>query len=207
MHSGIRVLDIGSGRRPTIPHAWRPSNTYYVGLDVSAEELAVAASRSYDEVIVGDVASPIADIAGHFDLIVSWQVLEHVDDLKAALDNMKSYLRPGGRMVSLLSGSYAAFAIIARITPYWLRARAMDKLLHLDPDTKFPTRYDKCYYQALDHTLSSWSRHEILPLYRGDVYFTFYRPLEQLYLFYENWTYRSGRSNLATHYLISGDLF
>jgi SAM-dependent methyltransferase len=205
MRPGMSILDVGSGRRPTIPSAWRPAQTQYIGLDVSADELAAADTDSYDEVLVGNVSSQISGLAGRFDLIVSWQVLEHVDDLQAALDNMKSYLRPGGRMVGLLSGSYAAFAMIARMTPYWLRARAMEKMLHMDPDTKFPTRYDKCTYRALDNTLSNWSSHTIFPLYRGGVYFSFFRPLERLYLTYENWAWRTECRNLATHYLIIGE--
>jgi SAM-dependent methyltransferase len=206
MKTGMAILDVGSGRRPTIPAAWRPTGTHYTGLDISAHELAVADSDAYDEVIVGDVSSRVVDLVGRFDLIVSWQVLEHVDDLQTSLDNMKSYLRPGGRMIALLSGSYAAFAMIARVTPYWLRAKAMERLLHQDPDTKFPTRYDKCHDRALNHALGNWGSYEVLPQYRGGVYFSFFRPLERLYLVYENWICRTGRRNLATHYLIVGDL-
>jgi SAM-dependent methyltransferase len=205
MRPAMTILDVGSGRRPTIPVAWRPAGAHYVGLDISAEELAAADSGSYDEVLVGDVSSRIAELAGRFDLVLSWQVLEHVGNLETALDNMKSYLQPGGRMVAQLSGSYAMFAVITRFTPYSLRAKAMEKLLHADPDTKFPTHYDRCNYRALSLLLGSWSRYEILARYRGGGYFSFFRPLERLYLIYENWIYHTNRSGLATHYLIVGD--
>jgi SAM-dependent methyltransferase len=205
MRPDMAILDVGSGRRPTIPAGWRPAGTHYAGLDISADELAAADAGSYDEILVGDIGSRIAELEGRFDLILSWQVLEHVGDLEAAVDNMKSYLRPGGRMVAQLSGAYAVFAAIARVTPYPLRAKAMEKLLHQDPDTKFPTRYDRCDYRALNLLLGGWNRHEVLPRYRGGVYFSFFRPLERLYLLYENWVCRTDRQGLATHYLIVGD--
>ena len=44
---------------------------------------------------------------------------------------------------------------------------------------------------------------EILPRYRGAGYFAFWRPAEVVYLAYENWLIRSGKSDLATHYVVS----
>jgi SAM-dependent methyltransferase len=203
LRPGMSILDIGSGRRPTMPLAWRPSRSCYAGLDVSQEEIEAAGPGSYDETVVGDICSAIPELVNRFDLILSWQVLEHVRDMEAALRNIRSYLVPGGRLVALLSGSYAAFALLARVTPYSVRVRAMTRLLGLDPDTKFPTRYDRCTYRALSGLLSSWGTYEILPRYRAAGYFRFWPFLERRYLAYENWLCATERSRLATHYLIS----
>src|SRR5437762_520368 len=45
----MAILDVGAGRHPTIPIAARPARCAYVGLDLSAAELADAPRGSYDE--------------------------------------------------------------------------------------------------------------------------------------------------------------
>ena len=57
--TGVTILDVGAGRRPTIPPANRPAGCRYIGLDLSAAELAEAPMGSYDETWVGDAAAPV----------------------------------------------------------------------------------------------------------------------------------------------------
>lgn len=95
------VLDIGAGRSPTFPEAARPADCTYVGLDLSGQELASAPTGSYDDVVASDVRARVPSLIGQFDAIISWQVLEHVKPLPTAIENLRSYLRPGGS--SLLS--------------------------------------------------------------------------------------------------------
>jgi SAM-dependent methyltransferase len=198
----VAVLDVGAGRSPALPPAERPKGCRYAGLDVSAAELEAAPPGAYDEKIVGDIANLRPELVDRFDLILSWQVLEHVDSMAAALENMRAYLRPGGRMVAQISGRYAAFSLLARVIPYSISRRLMERLLGANAEEKFPTRYDACNATALERLLGGWSTHGIAPRYKGGAYFRFSRPLERSYLAYENWVERSGRANLATHYLI-----
>src|SRR5262245_31215661 len=72
---GVCILDVGSGRRPTIPPEQRPVGCRYVGLDLSRTELAKAPAGSYDEMWESDVAQKVTELEGGFNLIVSWQVL------------------------------------------------------------------------------------------------------------------------------------
>jgi len=176
-----------------------------VGLDIAGDELAVAEPGSYDEVVIGDIGSHVPALDGRFDLIVSWQVLEHVEDLQASLENTHRYLRPGGRMVAMLSGSYAVFALLARVIPYEIRMRAMTRFLGVEPGTRFETHYNKCTYRALDALLGTWTGHEVVPLYCGADYFRPWPWVERTYVAYEHWLVRTKRVNLATHYLIVGD--
>ena len=201
---GVAILDVGSGRMPTIPPDQRPSGCRYVGLDISATELHAAPAGSYDETVVGDLTECVPRLKGRFDLIVSWQVLEHVAPLESALQNLHAYLRPGGRLVSQLSGSFAVFALMGRFIPHSVSVRLMEGLLGIEPETKFPTRFDRCYHRPLERLLSEWQAHEIVPRYRAGGYFAFSSPLLRLYLVYENWTARTHRRNLATHYIIVG---
>ncbi len=41
-----------------------------------------------------------------------------------------------------------------------------------------------------------------MPRYKAGAYVRFFRPLERAYIGYENWVERTGRANLATHYVI-----
>jgi len=201
---GIAILDVGSGRTPTIPPDQRPPDCRYVGLDISATELSAAPEGSYDEKVVGDLTKRDIRLENRFDLIVSWQVLEHVVSLESALENLHAYLRPGGRLVSQLSGSFAVFALMSRIIPHRVSVRLMERLLGIEPETKFQTQFDRCYHRALQRLLSDWQAHEIVPRYNSGGYFAFSGSLLRLYLVYENWLARTNRRNLATHYLIVG---
>lgn len=203
LQPGVQILDVGSGRRPTLAPEDRPSRCCYVGLDISTEELDAAPPASYDDTISADVVERLPELSDRFDLILTWQVLEHVSSLPPTLENFHGYLRPGGRLVSLLSGRYALFALVARVFPYRLGVAAMSRLLGSEPEIKFPTRYDHCYYSALENLLSGWSSHEIIPRYKGGVYFRFSRTIERGYLAYENWVYRKDLRNLATHYVLT----
>lgn len=211
LRPGIQILDVGSGARPTLPIEQRPEGCVYVGLDVSEEELSRAGAGAYDETIVGDVSRPVACLDGRFDLVVSWQVLEHVQSMRGALATQHAALVPGGRMVALLSGAWAVFALAARVTPYRVSTRLQARLLGIEPDEKFPTRYDGCSDRALRRLLEEggWDHWEIIPRYKAGGYLRFSRPLQRLYLVYEDWAARVPRASLATHYILdavaSGD--
>jgi SAM-dependent methyltransferase len=202
LRPNLRILDVGSGRRPALAPADRPAETHYVGLDLSAAELAAAPSGSYDETIAADLAQRVAGLEGQFDLVLSWQVFEHVRPLDRALENLRAYLRPGGRMVALLSGRFSVNGMLNVLVPSGLAAWLMRRLLGRDPDTVFPAHYDSCYGSALTELLKPWSVAEVTPLFQGGAYFNFALPLRSAYFRYENWASRSGHANLATHYKV-----
>jgi SAM-dependent methyltransferase len=198
---GVRILDVGAGRSPTIAPQDRPPGCEYVGLDISAQELESAPSGAYDSSVVHDISSPYAGLRD-FDLVLSWQVLEHVSDLNRTLANLGEMLRPGGVLLAQTSGSYAAFALLARVMPHRLRVYAMARFLGHREEQKFPTSYDRCTEKAIRAMLSGWASVEIVPHYRGAPYFGMVRQLQRVYLVYENTVARRHATNLATHYLI-----
>jgi SAM-dependent methyltransferase len=197
----VTVLDVGAGRYPTIASADRPPGSRYVGLDIEPTELAEADPGAYDEDVVADITEPLGR-DGEFDLIVSWQVLEHVSPLAAAIENLRLSLRPGGTLFAQLTGSNAGFALLGRLMPHALRVRIATRLLGHQEEEKFPTRYDRSSYTALERLLDQWSEVEIVPFYRGAPYFGFSRPLQRAYLAYESAIERRRLRNLATHYLV-----
>lgn len=202
LEPGIRVLDIGAGRHPTLSPRARPPETNYVGLDVSPDELAAAPHGGYDAAVVGDITELRPALCDDFDLVVSWQVLEHVRSLRAAFDNAYEYLRPGGRLVALFSGRWSIFASLNRLFPQRFGVQAMARLLGRKPESVFPAHYDDCYYSAIAALGRRWTSVEIQPKFCGASYFAFSRTLMRAYLAYENVAAGRQYSNLATHYLV-----
>ncbi len=205
LREGMTVLDVGSGRTPTLLPAERPPNTRYVGLDLSDEELRRAGPGAYDELVAADVATGVPALVGTVDLAVSWQVFEHIKPLGAALDNLHAYLKPGGTLISLFSGRWSAFGVVNRLIPNAIGGRLVERSMRRQGTNQpvFPAHYDRCTYSALTRMMTSgWSEVEIHPLFRAATYFHFSRPLTRVYLAYENAARRAGLSDLATHYLL-----
>jgi len=202
LRPGLAILDVGSGRRPALDPATRPPGSRYAGLDICATELELAPPGSYSDHYVADITQPLPELREQFDLIVSWQVLEHVSHTDRALANLHDYLRPGGRLVAILSGRFSIFGMLNTVIPSGAGVWLMKHLLRRPPESVFPAHYDRCHATALQRELGDWSDADVRPIYQGGSYFNFCLPLRSAYFGYENWAERSGRANLATHYLI-----
>jgi SAM-dependent methyltransferase len=83
-----RLLDVGCGRKPY--RSWFSSVTAYVGLDVTADSEA-------DVIVKPGERWPFEDES--FDVVISTQVLEHVDDFDNVRAEIGRVLRPGGQVV------------------------------------------------------------------------------------------------------------
>ena len=118
LQPGATVLDVGAGRRPSVAPDERPPGCTWVGLDISGGELAKSPRGGYDEIHVADITDHVGELDGRFDLVVSFQVLEHVRSLDEAIANIHRYLKPGGRMVVQFSGAFSPFAVANRLLPH-----------------------------------------------------------------------------------------
>jgi SAM-dependent methyltransferase len=199
----MRILDVGSGGFPTLPMDSRPRGCLYAGLDLSLVELQRAPRRSYDEFWVADIRARIPVLEDRYDLVLSCNVLEHVRPVDLAFENLRMYLRPGGRFLALFSGRFSVFAIVNRMIPRGVGVELMKRLLDRDPKDVYPAHYDRCSYDQIVRMLGGWAQVEVVPLYLGAEYFNFSPALRSAYLRYENWACRAQYRNLATHYLVS----
>ena len=205
--SGAAVLDAGSGRRPAIPVETRPPGLRYTGLDLSAAELRRSAAGSYDAHIEADLTVPVPGLRASFDVILSYQVLEHIRPLPTALENMRSYLRPGGTLVALFSGKWSAFGALNTLLPGWVAHTFLPRIIpSRASDSIFPAHYDHCTASALHRVMAEWEHVAIRPLYRGAGYFQFSRTGQRAYLLVENWIARANYRNLATHYVLTASV-
>ena len=203
MTPGMRILDVGSGRLPCRTPDARPRDCHYVGLDISATELETAAPGSYDECVVADIAGPRDEhLVGQFDLVVSFQVLEHVRPIDVALRNMHAYLRPGGRIVAQMSGTFAPFSLLGKVMPQRPKVWLLSTLLDREPAEIFPAHYDRCYASALRRMTEDWGDVDIVPLHRGASYLHFSKMLRAGYLVYERALTRRGLDDLAAYFIV-----
>jgi len=97
--TGIRVLDIacGSGYGSFI----LSKNAQFVdGIDISIESIHFAQSQYKKDNInfqVGDINNYYSD--KKYDLIVCFETLEHIENYKTVLKNLKSLLAPNGKLI------------------------------------------------------------------------------------------------------------
>lgn len=202
LRPGASVLDVGAGRRPVFSAEELPPGVSYVGLDVVSSELDAAPPGSYGEKIASDVTQRVAALEGRFDLIVSWQVLEHVRSVPDALDNFHAYLKPGGLAVISLSGRFSMFGLLNMMIPRRVGVGIVARVMRRDPATVFPALYDRCYRSALEQHTEHWSSVRILGMWAGAPYFRSVRPVQAAYVLYEEWAAASAHDNLATHYFM-----
>jgi len=70
-------------------------------------------------------------------------------------------------------------------------------------ETVFEAHYDRCTATGLRAAFSDFQQVSVVPLWRAGTYFDRFPPLQRAYLAYEDWAARSGRDDLATHYVIA----
>jgi SAM-dependent methyltransferase len=161
LRPGMRVLDVGGGKEPAI----------------SADELAQAPPGSFDQTIVGDVAS--VSIPGTYDLIFSRAVLEHVADPRAAIRNLARVLAPGGTMAHFMPCGNAPFAVLNRMLGNQTARRL---LFSIFPEKEKGSGFRAFYRDCTPSRLSRICREHgleldrVIPYYNSD-YTSFFAPI------------------------------
>ena len=199
LRPGMHILDVGAGRHSTIPHADRPAGCVYVGLDEVADE---SSGRSRSTTRRWSVTSPssIPPWPGAFDLIVSWQVFEHVPQPARAYENIRRYLKPGGDFVARMTARYALFAIANRMMPFGVARRLGARLSRRPVDTVFRAFYRDSSFSDIARIFGEWGSWELRVEYGGHSYFDFSAPSRWAYRQYVRFAQRHpGR---APHYTV-----
>lgn len=110
--TSLRILEAGCGSASRL--TFRP-DSHVTGIDISQEQLDRNAVLS--EKILGDVQThelPRSD----FDIIVCWDVLEHLTAPEKALSNFVGALKPGGLIILAFPSPYSVKGLITRLSPH-----------------------------------------------------------------------------------------
>lgn len=100
LYDGARILDVGCG--PAGSLEWAHNATERVGIDPLADSYKEEFRTDLQAMtyVQSDAESmPFED--GHFDVVTSFNSLDHVDDVQAVLREIARVLRPGGTFVLL----------------------------------------------------------------------------------------------------------
>lgn len=95
---GKTVLDVGCGTGETAYHIARRGAARVVGLDYSAQAIAVA-RRTYRHPNLFFEKKDIKNMREKFDVVITMGTLEHTDDPLATLKKLKQLLHPGGSII------------------------------------------------------------------------------------------------------------
>lgn len=98
-YRGKRILDIGCGPRGSLE--WADPAAERVGLDPLADEYVRLHERPQKMSYVAGNAEAIPFPDGHFDVVSSFNSLDHVDDLAAAIEEISRVTAHGGDLLLL----------------------------------------------------------------------------------------------------------
>jgi SAM-dependent methyltransferase len=131
------LLDYGAGRGAEPLHGFRGLVARTAGVDIDD---AVLENPHLDEAKVMAMNAPIPYPDGTFDVVVSANVLEHVEDPRSVFMEIRRVLRPGGLFLFKTPNKHHYVPTVARLTPHpfhlWVNRRRGVP----DCDT-FPTVY------------------------------------------------------------------
>lgn len=109
----LRILEAGCG---SISHIRIPEQAVLVGIDILERQLA--ANQRLQERVLGDLQAHQWK-ENDFDMIVCWDVLEHLPDPRAAVHRMLPALKPGGILVLAFPNLVSVKGVVTKLTPFW----------------------------------------------------------------------------------------
>ncbi len=121
----FRMLEAGGGSSSWVP---LPPGAEITTVDISQEQL----DRNHyaTEKLLGDLET--FDYGNRrFDLVVCWDVLEHLERPDAAIERLVSVLQPGGRLIVKGPLPYSLKGFVTRFSPHWVHVAHYRHILGL----------------------------------------------------------------------------
>lgn len=200
---GNIVYDIGGGKNPFITLERKADlNCRVFGVDIDENELRAAHSGVYDNTIVADITKYTGNMDG--DIVICSTVLEHVENMEAALRGIRSCLRNGGYCAIFVPSKNALYARINRRLPERLKKKI---LFFLFPNSRslsgFPAYYDHCTPKDI-RQIAEYLGFEIVVenYYYKSIYFSFFFPLYFLWRIYLLTSYFIAKEEAAETFIM-----
>ncbi len=110
----IKILEAGCGSMSHFPH---DQHARIVGVDISQEQLE---KNTYlHEKILGDIQNERTLPESAFDLIICWDVLEHLPSPERALRNFARAVKDGGLILLASPNVMTLRGLITKFSPHW----------------------------------------------------------------------------------------
>jgi SAM-dependent methyltransferase len=148
---GQRVLDAGCGRYLRFCKELSDTATV-VGIDL--DTIFDTNNHSAPFAIRGDLGW-LPFPSGHFDMVISRSVVEHLDEPERVFREFSRVLRPGGKVVVITPNKYDYVSVIAALTPYRVHRALVSRIFQVPEDDVFPTRYRANTLSAIDKTFQA----------------------------------------------------
>lgn len=107
-----RVLEAGCGAVSRIQF---PKGAHITGIDIYQDQLE--RNKELHERILGDMQTYVFNPAS-FDIIICWDVLEHVEFPQKAFDNFSNALKKGGLLILASPNIFSIKGLITKFTPH-----------------------------------------------------------------------------------------
>jgi SAM-dependent methyltransferase len=134
--SDMRLLDLGAGAGIVPQMNFRGLTKWVTGIDPNER---VRDNPFLDEGLVATGESlPFPDCS--FDIVISDNVLEHLESPARVFAEVRRVLKPGGLFLAKTPNRRHYMALVARLTPHWFH-RLFNRLRGLTGEDVFVTRY------------------------------------------------------------------
>ena len=120
----VHLLEAGCGSTSKVRLG---ANVSVTGIDISP--LQLERNEALNEKILGDLQT-YQFPKNCFDIIICWDVLEHLDKPDKALDQFFSSVKPGGLIILAYPNLYSLKGIITKLTPHVFHVWYYHYLLH-----------------------------------------------------------------------------
>jgi ubiquinone/menaquinone biosynthesis C-methylase UbiE len=147
---GSRLLDAGCGRYLRFCQEFA-GVAEVVGVDLESSFETDNRSRPY--AVRGDIGA-LPFPSGHFDMVISRSVVEHLEDPPQVFREFFRVLRPGGQVIIITPNKYDYVSIAAALTPYWVHRALVSRIFRVPEDDVFPTRYRANTISALRRAMT-----------------------------------------------------
>ena len=120
----VMVLEAGCG---SCSHIEIKSKAYFIGIDISLEQLE--RNSNLNEKIHGDIQSYNLP-KRTYDIIICWDVLEHLPNPDKALSNFSAAIKDEGIIILTMPNVLSFEGVVTKLTPHWFHIWVYRNIFH-----------------------------------------------------------------------------